>query len=299
VKPDRPANEVNVMARENPAGGFELGAFFANRNVVVTGASSGIGYDVALAFGERGAKVALLARRKELLSGLAAKIAEGGGLGVPIACDVTERKQVRKAVDEANDALDGIDVLVNSAGVLLPSKFEEMDPRDLKKMIDVNLFGTVHAMQAVLPLMREKSRGHIVNIASLAGRRGMSPLGGYCATKFAVTGLSEAVRTELYGSGINVSLVMPGLVDTPMAADAMEGSGLGFESVRAGVTIPPRWVTWAVFAAIALRLPEVAVPPGAGTAEKVAALFPGVTDALLAMGTRMMDLVSSASRRRS
>ncbi len=287
------------MAQENPAGGFGLGAFFANRNVVVTGASSGIGYDVALAFGERGAKVALLARRKELLSELAGKIAKAGGAGVPIACDVTDRKQVRKAVDEANGALGGIDILVNSAGVLLPSKFEEMDPRDLKKMLDVNLFGTVHAMQAVLPLMRKKGRGNIVNIASLAGRRGMSPLGGYCATKFAVTGLSEAVRTELFGSGITVSLVMPGLVDTPMATGATETSGRSFESVRHGMTMPPRWVTWAVFAAIALRLPEVDVPPGAGTAEKVAALFPGVTDALLAMGTRMMDFVSSASRKRS
>ncbi|MET0153521.1 MAG: SDR family oxidoreductase [Candidatus Binatia bacterium] len=287
------------MAQDDPAGGFGLGAFFANRNVVVTGASSGIGSDVALAFGERGAKVALLARRKELLSELADKIAKAGGAGVAIACDVTDRKQVRKAVDEANDALGGIDILVNSAGVLLPSKFEEMDPRDLKKMLDVNLFGTVHAMQAVLPLMRKKGRGHIVNIASLAGRRGMSPLGGYCATKFAVTGLSEAVRTELFGSGINVSLIMPGLVDTPMAADAIETSGFAFGGVRPGMTMPPRWVTWAVFAAIALRLPEVDVPPGAGTAEKVAALFPGVTDALLAMGTRMMDFVSAASRRQS
>jgi NAD(P)-dependent dehydrogenase (short-subunit alcohol dehydrogenase family) len=285
------------MARENPASGFGLGAFFADRKVVVTGASSGIGYDVALAFSERGAKVALLARRKELLGELAQKIAKGGGVGVPIACDVTDRKQVRGAIEEAKRALGGIDILVNSAGILLPAKFEEMDPRDLEKMLDVNLLGTVHTMQAVLPLMRKAGRGNIVNIASLAGRRGMSPLGGYCATKFAVTGLSEAVRTELFGSGVTVSLVMPGLVDTPMATGAMRSTGFGSASAPPGMTIPPRWVTWAVFAAIALRLPEVDVPPGAGTAEKVAALFPGATDALLAIGTRMMDLVTSASRR--
>ena len=285
------------MARENPASGFGLGAFFADRKVVVTGASSGIGYDVALAFSERGAKVALLARRKELLGELAQKIAKGGGVGVPIACDVTDRKQVRDAIEEAKRALGGIDILVNSAGILLPAKFEEMDPRDLEKMLDVNLLGTVHTMQAVLPLMRKAGRGNIVNIASLAGRRGMSPLGGYCATKFAVTGLSEAVRTELFGSGVTVSLVMPGLVDTPMATGAMQSTGFDSASAPPGMTMPPRWVTWAVFAAIALRLPEVDVPPGAGTAEKVASLFPGATDALLAIGTRMMDLVTSASRR--
>ena len=147
------------MAQGNPSGGFGLGAFFANRCVVVTGASSGIGYDVALAFGERGAKVALLARRKELLAGLADKIAQAGGVGVPIACDVTNRQQVLGAIDESHRALGGMDILVNSAGILLPSKFEEMKPGDLKKMLDVNLFGTVHAMQAVLPLMRTAGRG--------------------------------------------------------------------------------------------------------------------------------------------
>jgi NAD(P)-dependent dehydrogenase (short-subunit alcohol dehydrogenase family) len=287
------------MVQDNPSRGFGLGAFFANRKVVVTGASSGIGYDVALAFGERGAKVALLARRKELLSELADKIRQAGGVGVPIACDVTKRQQVQHAIDESNKALGGIDILVNSAGILLPSKFEEMKPPDLKKMLDVNLFGTVYAMQAVLPLMRKAGRGSIVNIASLAGRRGISPLGGYCSTKFAVTGLSEALRTELFGSGINVSLVMPGLVDTPMVTEALQTPGQGFKDVPPGMTMPPRWVTWAVFAAIALRLPEVDVPPGAGTAEKVAALFPGATDALLSIGSRMMELVTSATRRPS
>ena len=163
------------------------------------------------------------------------------------------------------------EVAVNSAGILLPAKFEEMDPEDLEKMIDVNLLGTVHTMQTVLPIMRKAGRGSIVNIASLAGRRGMSPLGGYCATKFAVTGLSEAVRTELFGSGITVSLVMPGLVDTPMATGAVRKTAQGLEKV----------------------------PPGAGTAEKLAALFPGATDALLAMGTRMMAFVSAASKRSS
>ena len=285
------------MAQDNASAGFGLGAFFKDRKVVVTGASSGIGYDVALAFGERGAKVALLARRKELLSDLASKIAKAGGVGVPVACDVTDRKQVRSAIKESNRALGGIDILVNSAGILLPAKFEEMDPADLEKMLDVNLLGTVHTMQAVLPLMRQAGRGNIVNIASLAGRRGMSPLGGYCATKFAVTGLSEAVRTELFGSGITVSLIMPGLVDTPMAADAVRKSAQGFEKAPPGTTMPARWVTWAVFAAIALRLPEVDVPPGAGTAEKLASLFPGATDALLAMGSRMMEFVTAASKR--
>ena len=154
------------MAQDNASAGFGLGAFFKDRKVVVTGASSGIGYDVALAFGERGAKVALLARRKELLSDLASKIAKAGGVGVPVACDVTDRKQVRSAIKESNRALGGIDILVNSAGILLPAKFEEMGPADLEKMLDVNLLGTVHTMQAVLPLMKKKRRARDPKVPS-------------------------------------------------------------------------------------------------------------------------------------
>ena len=113
-----------------------------------------------------------------------------------------------------------IDILVNSAGVLIPDNVESMDPADLERMMAVNLYGTVHAMQAVLPSMRVRSRGNIVNIASLAGRRGLPPLGGYCATKFAVVGLTEALRVELYGSGITASLIMPGVIDTPMVRES-------------------------------------------------------------------------------
>jgi NAD(P)-dependent dehydrogenase (short-subunit alcohol dehydrogenase family) len=126
-----------------------------------------------------------------------------------------------------------------------------------------------------------------VNIASLAGRRGISPLGGYSATKFAMVGLTEALRMELFGSGIRVSLVMPGVIDTPMTTDAViEDMELG--TMPSFFKMPVRWVTWAVLAAAAFGLTEVDVPPGAAVGEKIAALFPGVTDAFLSMGSRMM-----------
>jgi hypothetical protein len=116
----------------------------------------------------------------------------------------------------------------------------------------------------------------------------MPPLGGYCASKFAVVGLTEALRVELYGSGIRLSLVMPGVIDTPMAhgadaADAFKGLP---ESMYA---MPVQWVTWAVIAALVLGLAEIDVPPGAAVAEKIAALFPGLTDAALALGNRVLE----------
>ena len=272
---------------------FAPGAYFRDRVVLITGASSGIGRDLALSFAKMGAKVALMARRKSLLEALADEITAAGGEALAIDADVTQRAEVRDAVDRTLAHFSRIDILINSAGIAIPDRVEIMPPEDLERMMAVNLMGTLHTMQAVLPAMRAAGAGSIVNIASLAGRRGMPPLGAYCATKFAVVGLTEALRVELYGSGIRVSLVMPGVIDTPMvhgssgtqAADK-EPFKLLPDSIPA---MPTQWVTWAVVAAVALGLTEVDVPPGAVVMEKIAALFPSLTDAVLAFGTRLFD----------
>ena len=115
----------------------------------------------------------------------------------------------------------------------------------------------------------------------------MSPLGGYCATKFAMVGLTEALRMELFATGIRVSLVMPGVIDTPMTTD-FRVDNLDLSQVPSFFKMPVQWVTWAVLAATALGLTEVDVPPGAAVLEKLAALFPGVTDAFLSVGSAMM-----------
>ena len=282
---------------EPRASRFSPGAYFRDRTVLITGASSGIGRDIALTFAKMGARVALLARRADVLESLAAEIAEAGGEALVLAADVTRRADVRDAVDRALAHFGRIDVLINSAGIAIPDRVETMPPEDLERMMSVNLMGTLHTMQAVLPAMRAAGAGSIVNIASLAGRRGMPPLGAYCATKFAVVGLTEALRVELYGTGIRLSLVMPGVIDTPMvhgassspspaAATSAEPLKLLPDSIPA---MPPQWVTWAVIAAVVLGLTEVDVPPGAVVMEKIAALFPSFTDAVLALGSRLFD----------
>jgi NAD(P)-dependent dehydrogenase (short-subunit alcohol dehydrogenase family) len=324
-----------------PASRFSPGAWFRDRTVMITGASSGIGRDLATTFARMGAKVVLVARRQAVLDELARDLAAAGGDVLVLAADVTRRADVRDAVDRALAHFGRIDVLVNSAGIAIPDRVETMPPEDLERMMSVNLMGTLHTMQAVLPSMRAAGAGSIVNIASLAGRRGMPPLGAYCATKFAVVGLTEALRVELYGSGIRLSLVMPGVIDTPMvrepspqptdrpSAQPSAADVSGRESSRqatgsddaarqvnpsphpttaqeaaaddtAGsvplklipdsmLAIPVQWVTWAVIAAVVLGLAEVDVPPGAVVMEKIAALFPSLTDAVLALGTRLFD----------
>jgi len=266
--------------------GFVRGYFF-DKSVLVTGASSGIGHDVALAFGEQGARVAVLARRRAQLDDLARKINKAGGKALALDCDVTDRARVFSAVEQVKESFGKIDILVNSAGLLISDPVEQVRPEDLEKMMAVNLFGALNAMQAVLPLMRKAKGGNIVNISSLAGRRGVSPLGAYSATKFALVGLTEALRVELFNSGIKVSLVMPGVIDTPMAHGALKHASL--KGMPAMMAMPARWVTWAVLAVAAFGLTEVDVPPGAAVAEKLASLFPGVTDAILSVGAKIMQ----------
>ena len=275
------------MAQSDGSSEPRLRGYFRDRAVVITGASSGIGEDVALGFARQGARVALLARRKSTLDDLAGRINDKGGRALALACDVTKRTEVDSAIEHVMRSFKRVDILVNSAGIMIPSEVEKLKLAELEKMMSVNVYGALNAIQATIPIMRRQARGNIVNIASLAGRRGMSPLGGYSATKFAIVGLTEALRMELFGSGIRVSLVMPGVIDTPMTTDAViEDMELG--AMPSFLKMPVRWVTWAVLAAAAFGLAEVDVPPGAAVGEKIASLFPGVTDAFLSVGSQMM-----------
>jgi uncharacterized protein len=259
--------------------------WFRGRTALITGASSGIGRDIALSFARLGVRVAILARRKDPLSDLADEIRAGGGEALILLADVTQRGEVRDAVHRALADFGQLDILVNSAGMVIPAPVESMKPADLQRMLQVNLFGTLHSMQAVIPSMRKAGAGNIVNIASLAGRRGLPPLGGYSASKFALVGLTEALRVDLRGSGIKVSLVMPTVVDTPMTDNFVAAEET--TSIPGLVSgIPVQWVTWAAIAAVCFGLTEVDVPPGAVVLEKMAALFPGLTDAAIAFGTR-------------
>lgn len=267
---------------------------FRDRTVLVTGASSGIGRETALAFAAAGANLVLVARRAKALASVAAQARKFGAATLVAAADVTQPEAVTACFRKAVKRFGTIDVVVNNAGVLHPAKVVDLRGADLQRMLDVNLFGALYVMQEAVKVMREQGRGHIVNVGSLAGRRGFSPLGGYCATKFALVGLTEALRTELVGERIHVSLVLPGVVDTPMAAAIQRDPATG-DVWPDALTMPPSWVIWSIFLAIRFKLAEIAVPPGSALIEKLAALAPGTTDALL---RRVTDVARSMSDRR-
>jgi NAD(P)-dependent dehydrogenase (short-subunit alcohol dehydrogenase family) len=254
---------------------------FDGRNVLVTGASSGIGRATALAFAAAGANVVLVARRAQTLAKVAAEARAAGVEALAVSADVTDRAAVKACFRKAVARFKRIDVVVNNAGVLIAAPVTEMAPADLQRMLDVNLFGALHVMQAAVRQMRRQPEGgHIVNVASLAGRRGYSPLGGYSARQFALVGMTEALRTELAGGNVGVSLVLPGVVDTPMVdAAAADPVTAGFWP--AALNMPAAWVVWSIFAAVRFRLAEVAVPPGSALLEKLVSLAPGAADVLV------------------
>jgi uncharacterized protein len=189
------------------------------KNVVITGASSGIGRATALEMARRGAHVVLAARRADRLDEVAVQCRALGVRALTVPTDVTRPEDCRRLADAAGD----IDVLVNNAGFAIWTAITEADPADLRDMMDVNYFGTVHCTQAALPRMIQRGQGTIVNMGSITGLMGFARMSGYCATKFAVVGFSEALRDELIGHGVKVALVCPGTTETELFVKAEKG----------------------------------------------------------------------------
>ncbi len=192
-----------------------------NQRVVLTGASSGIGRALALVLAERGARLALVARRAEVLAALGAIIEEGGGrqpLVVP--CDVSDLAQVGALHAEVVAQWGGADVLINNAGRGYYNSFADAEVRQCEAVVQTNLLGVIYCTRAFLPGMLAQGRGRLVFISSIVGEFPVPKHAVYSATKFAVNGLAESLEYELAPRGIGVHLVGPGLVHTEFAERA-------------------------------------------------------------------------------
>ena len=189
------------------------------KTIAVTGASSGIGRAVAVELARRGADLVIAARRAEPLENVAAECRALGVACTPVVADVTNRDDCARIVAAAPR----IDVLVNNAGFAVFDAIETAKPADLEAMMQTDYFGTVWCTQAVLPQMLARGDGVIVNVASIAGIMGYARMGGYCATKFAVIGFSEALRDEVIGRGVRVTVVCPGTTNTDFFVKAERG----------------------------------------------------------------------------
>ena len=197
----------------------------AQLTVLVTGASSGIGRATAVEFARRGHQVYAAARREEVL----ASLADGERNIRPVGLDVTDGDSVQRAWAkiQAETGGTGVDVLVNNAGFALTGPVEVLPDEAVRRQFDTNVFGVLNVTRAVLPAMRARGSGRIINVSSIVGRVSFGLMGVYGATKYAVEAISDALRLELRGFGITVVLIEPGFVATNLgsAADAESGRG--------------------------------------------------------------------------
>ncbi|PYR54550.1 MAG: ketoacyl reductase [Acidobacteria bacterium] len=187
---------------------------FAGRVVVITGGSRGLGLVMARMFADEGARVCLLARDINELDRARIDLEARGASVLALRCDVRRRADVRAAVDTIVDQWRAIDVLVNNAGVIQVGPFEHMTHEDFDNAMATHFWGPLHLILEAIPIMRGRGFGRIVNISSVGGRIAVPHLGPYCASKFALVGLSDAARTELDKYGIRVTTVCPGLMRT-------------------------------------------------------------------------------------
>ncbi|MGN6512312.1 MAG: SDR family NAD(P)-dependent oxidoreductase [Lysobacteraceae bacterium] len=186
------------------------------RIALVTGASSGIGEATALALAEAGAKVALVARRKDRLEALAARLAPLGAEPLVLDADLLDELAAQQVVHEAERHFGKLDILVNNAGVMYLEPVAEADLGRWRRMLELNVLSLIASTQAALAGMRARRDGHVVNVSSTAGRVANPNGAAYSATKFGVVAFSEALRREVYADNIRVTVIEPGVVQTEL-----------------------------------------------------------------------------------
>jgi 3-dehydrosphinganine reductase len=192
---------------------------FKDKVIIITGGSSGAGKEMAARLARRGAHLALVARDREKLAAVKKEISAGLSPGQKIrsySCDLTDPAVVEKTFREIRAEIGPPDILINSAGVLYEGYFEKQTLKVFRELMEINFFGTLHCIRAVLPDFRKKGGGRIVNICSMAGLMGIFGYSAYCASKHAVAGLTHSLRNELKPQNIRFHLVCPGEFESPM-----------------------------------------------------------------------------------
>ena len=186
-----------------------------NKNVAITGASSGIGKATALRVAKEGANVALIARNRERLEETAEAVRALGRKAVVIEADVTDAEKVKEAVDTAIRELGSLDVFHCNAGIYLRCPAKDLRMDQIRKLMEVDFFGCLNCVYAVLPYFLERKSGTIVTTCSMDGKKGVPPDAAYVAAKFAMNGFFQVLRQELRGTGVHAAIIYPSRMDTP------------------------------------------------------------------------------------
>jgi NAD(P)-dependent dehydrogenase (short-subunit alcohol dehydrogenase family) len=260
---------------------------FAGRSVVVTGAAGGMGLAFARRFGRAGARVALLDVRAEAVEAAAGQLAAAGMDVLPLACDVSDPGSVVTAMDRVLEHFGGVDVLINNAGISARAAFGETRLSVFHRVMGVNFFGALYATKAALGSLKRR-RGLIITISSLAG---FSPLLGrtaYAASKHALHGLFDSLRSELRGTVVGVLVVCPGFTATAIGASALDGDGsiTRHPQITVGRPASPHAVAEQVFQAARKNKRFLVLTPVGRLTRLVNKLSPRLYECLMARSVR-------------
>jgi short-subunit dehydrogenase len=256
------------------------------KRVLITGASRGLGKALAEEAAQRGARLALAARSAKPLELLATQLRASGGDAVPIPADLTSVDDRRRLLDTVRDSLGGLDVLINNAGVGSFGHFAESTETILRQVMELNFFAPAELMRAAIPLLAYGQQPGIVNISSMCGRRGLPAWPEYSASKFALAGLSDAVRGELVRYGISVLLVLPGLTQTGLASHMLRNEGRMAIDFTGGMR--PEYVARRILDALERNRREIVLGREAIWMLRINRLWPWLVDRLMQRKVRQL-----------
>jgi NAD(P)-dependent dehydrogenase (short-subunit alcohol dehydrogenase family) len=282
-----------------------MSADLRGKTALVTGAASGIGRATALAFAAAGADLVLCDLNEDGLAEVAGEVERRGRRAFKRRVDVASREAMQAFAAEVHREREAVDMVVNNAGVAIGGGFLDTPLADWDWIVSINLMGVVHGCHFFLPPMVARGRGgHVVNVASAAGFVASAQLAAYSATKFAVVGLSEALREELHPHGIAVTTVCPGIIDTPITRNArMLGRTASPEARAALVAVyqrrgyAPERVAANILKAIARRRAVAPISPEAWTMYLLKRLSPGLMARISRRMTARMEREMGAASR--
>jgi short-subunit dehydrogenase len=246
---------------------------------ILTGASSGIGRALAVELVRDGARLVVVARRSEHLQALATELAQAPGQLEIVAGDVTSPETRSAALQRAHAAFGGLDLLINNAGIGAMGRFVEATPERLRQVMEVNFFAAAEMTRQAVPLLQAGQRPIVVNVSSVLGHRGIPGCAEYCASKFAMHGLSEALRAEFTPLGIDLLIVSPARTQTEFFDVAIDAEGRPWPALQGW---PSERVARQIARAIRKGKHEIVISPGGKSLVWASRLFPGIVDRVLA-----------------
>ncbi len=259
--------------------------------VLITGASQGSGKATALLFARNGYNVVLAARNAEKLETAAEEVRSLGGSALAIATDITDFQQVEHLVQTALDIYQKIDVLVNNAGICLTGPVEKTTLQDWHQIMNTNFWGYVHTISVLLPHFLQRNYGTIVNIGSFGGKMPLPEMTAYCASKYAVTGLTETLRLELAKTDIQICAVHPGVINSDFLeraqfrghnkAEVESRRQQMTQMLQSSIVSQPEDIAQAIWEAVSRKQTDVVVGP-AVVATEAYRLFPGLIQTIIA-----------------